>query len=186
MLARREERKTWTQCPGRGEMPRASGSECSVIPKELQVSIIPLLLQLSQLCDPALGISAWAVVNRAVLGSWNAGSPSGSSPERAQGGKNPKEVPGVHIVGFGGSKATCSKILEVLKWVGFSDPLVEGMVLGALTDYGVLFRGFMGFSLGVLSCTCSSAALSKTSHSWFREGSHQEHRGGSALILCPS
>lgn len=189
MLARREEKKAWIQCPGRGEMSRASGSESSVIPKELHVNTIPLLLQLSQLCDPALGISAWGVVNHAVLGSWNAGSPPGSPPERAWGGKNPKEVPGVHIVDFGGSKENCSKILEVLKWVGFSDSLVEGMVLGALTVYGlygVLFGGFMGFSLGVLSCTCSSAALSKTSHSWFREGSHQGHRRGSALILCPS
>lgn len=131
-------------------MPRASGSECSVIPEELQVNTIPLLLQLSQLCDAVPAISAWGVVNCGGLGSWNAGSPPGSPPDRTQGGKNPKEVPGVHIVWFRGLKENCSNILEVLKGFGFSDLWPEGMVLGALTVYGVLFMGFMGFCLGDL------------------------------------
>lgn len=115
-----------------------------VIPEELQVSTTPLLLQLRQLCDAVLGIPARGVVNPGVPGSWNVGSPPGSPPEGTQGGKNPKGVPGVHIAGFSGFEESCSQILEVLGGLVSvtPHPWPEGMILGALTVHGVLFRGF--------------------------------------------
>lgn len=137
-------------------MLRAGGAECSAAPEGLQVSTAPLLLQLGQLWGTVP--SAWA-----VPGSWI--TPR-ITPEGTRGGKNPKEVPGVHMDWFSGFKEICSKILQALKGVGSVAPTrgdspggsgVYGVLFCGV--YGALFRGvwgfcfveFMGLSLGGLS-----------------------------------